>query len=474
MSLTTRARAAEPPQPSQPPQPPQPLAPGKAVWKARALTYSGSALFGLFFWLLLGDFAWSMRDRSVGPMAQWYLKTLGVSNLLFGLLISSFPAAIGLILGPVVSTKSDRHRGRLGRRVPFLLLTTPVAAVGMVGLAATPVLSRWVHTLVPEQNETVVALICFGVFWTLFELATVAAQAVFGGLINDVVPPHLLGRFFGLFRAVSLVDGILFNQWILRHIPMHFTLILCSVGALYGVAFMAVCFKVREGEYPPPPPSPRGGGIVEASTRAIGDYFRESFSNPYYLSVFLMLTLGALFALPVNAFSIPYMSSVNMPLEQYGRCLALSHCISLLLSFFLGWLVDLFHPLRMSILWLVCYIGSATWGWLYASNAENFAIAFVLHSVFAGAYVTSAASLAQRLYPRQKFAQFASAGGILLSLFTILISPAMGILIDRTGLGFRHTFLIAGTLAGGALIAFFLVYRRFRRLGGVHGYVAPE
>jgi hypothetical protein len=41
----------------------------------------------------------------------------------------------------------------------------------------------------------------------------VIANAVFGGLINDVVPPALIGRFFGLFRAVSLLAGIIFNFW---------------------------------------------------------------------------------------------------------------------------------------------------------------------------------------------------------------------------------------------------------------------
>lgn len=102
-----------------------------------------------------------MRDRSVGPMAQWYLKHLEVPNYLLALLISSFPALVGLILGPIISVKSDRHRGPRGRRIPFLLLTTPIAAT-----------------------------------------------AVLGGLVNDVVPRELLGHFYGLFRAVSLIDGM--------------------------------------------------------------------------------------------------------------------------------------------------------------------------------------------------------------------------------------------------------------------------
>jgi Na+/melibiose symporter-like transporter len=226
------------------------------TWTVGTLTYTSGGLVVLFCWLLFGDFAWSMRERSVGPMAHWYLNQLKVPNLLFGLLLSSFPALIGVTLGPVISVKSDRHRGRRGRRIPFLLVTTPIAALGMIGIAVTPLVARQVHGLFPEQNETVVAVVCFGVFWAAFEFATIAAHSVFGGLINDVVPKQLLGRFHGLFRAVSLIDGMIFNYWIMGKVPDHFTLILCIIGVFYGTAFMWVCFKVREGNYPPPSPPP--------------------------------------------------------------------------------------------------------------------------------------------------------------------------------------------------------------------------
>jgi hypothetical protein len=186
--------------------------PGKPnVWRAGTLTYTTGSLIVLFLWLLWGDFSWAMRDRSVAPLAQWYLKSIEVPNLLFALLISTFPAAIGLVLGPIISYKSDRHRSPRGRRIPFLLITTPIAAFGMLGLAATPYISRWVHGHFPDQSEMVVAVLCFGVFWAAFEFATIVASSVFGGLIGDVVPAPLLGRFYGLFRAVSLIDGMISN-----------------------------------------------------------------------------------------------------------------------------------------------------------------------------------------------------------------------------------------------------------------------
>jgi len=467
--MKLQAPGAPPTPPAESPQEPRPK-----LWKANSLTYTSAGLVALFCWLLFGDFAWSMRDRSVGPMAQWYLKSLGVSNLLFGLLVSSFPALVTLVLGPVVSVKSDRHRSRLGRRIPFLLVTTPIAAFGMFGIAFTPFLARWVHSLVPEQSEIVVAVLCFGIFWAAFEFATIAGQAVFGGLINDVVPKPLLGRFYGLFRAVSLIDGIVFNYWIMGKVPTHFTLILSIIALFYGSAFMWVCCKVREGEYPPPQPKVDSERALRGVYNSGRSYFRECFASSYYLSVFGMLTMGALCFSPVNTFSIPYAKSLAMDMEVYGRCLALAFGVSLVLSFFLGWLVDLFHPIRMSMASLACYVLVSLWAWIYASDPKTFAVAFVLHGIFSGCYFTSAASLGLRLFPYQKFAQYASAGGMTLSACTMSFSPIMGSIIDATGSEFRHTFLAGALLAIGALFASLHAYRNFMRLGGPAGYVAPE
>ncbi|EIQ00418.1 Major Facilitator Superfamily transporter [Opitutaceae bacterium TAV1] len=449
------------------------------TWKIGTLTYTSAGLAALFCWLLFGDFAWSMRDRSVGPMSAWYLKQLGVPNLLFGLIISSFPALVGLILVPVISVKSDRHRGRWGRRIPFLLVTTPIAAFGMLGIAFTPFLAREVHVFFPNASEMAVAVICFGVFWAAFEFASITGHAVFNGLINDVVPKAMLGRFFGLFRAVSLIDGIIFNYWIMGHIPTHFTLILAAIGTFYGTAFLWVCFKVKEGSYPPAVSGAVAdgkngiGGVLASRFGNVRQYIRECFTNPYYVSVFAMLTTAALSFSPVNTFAIPYARSLGMSMAAYGKCLALTFCISLFLSYFIGWLSDVFHPIRVTMATLVGYAAISVWGALFANTAEAFAVGFVLHGTVSGAYVTSAASLGQRLYPHSRFAQFASAAGVCLSLSTMALGPAVGMVIDVSGSIYRYTFAIGGCLTLVALGAAVYVYGKFMKLGGPKGYTPP-
>jgi MFS family permease len=461
----------EPSEHSPPENTPQPKE--KRVWRTGTLIYSSAGLLGLFACLLLGDFAWSMRDRSVGPMASWYLDHLGVSSLIFGLLLSSFPALISLFLSPVVSYKSDRHRGKWGRRIPFLLATTPLSAVSMIGLGLTPLLAKKVHALFPDQSEVFVAVTCFAIFWAVFELASIASMAVFGALINDVVPKELLGRFYGLFRAISLLDGIIFNYWIMGHVPAHYTLIFILVGTFYGVAFMWVCGKVKEGEYPPPPQL-KAMGMGHGFIRGARTYFGECFTRPYYIALFVFANLAGLAFLPINTFSIPYALSLGIEMALYGKCMAMTFVISLVLSFFLGWLADLFHPLRMAMVFLFLYLGVSVFGALTASTKDTFLVAWILHIVVSGCYFTSAASLGARLYPQSKFAQFASAAGIIGNLGCIALSPLVGSLLDVTGKMYRLTFGVGALLAFIGLAVSVRVYRDFIRFGGIRNYTAPE
>src|SRR5476651_1446736 len=91
--------------------------PPQKIWRVGTLTYTMTGLVILFCWLLWGDFAWAMKDRAIPNTVQILLKKFGASDMVAGLLFGSLPPAIGLILGPIISYKSDRHRGRWGRRI---------------------------------------------------------------------------------------------------------------------------------------------------------------------------------------------------------------------------------------------------------------------------------------------------------------------------------------------------------------------
>lgn len=446
-----------------------------ALWRAGTLTYTTGGLVILFLWLLWGDFAWAMKDRAIPPIMQLLLKQFNASDMMTGLLLGSLPPAIGLILGPIISYRSDRHRGRWGRRIPFLLIPTPFAVAGILGLAFSPVLGAQVHgwlgTISPGLNTCV--LVSLGIFWMLFEVATIIANSVFGALINDVVPQPLLGRFFGLFRALSLIAAIIFNFGVLGKAETTYVWICIGIGALYGIGFTLMCLKVKEGEYPDVVPMDAGKN-VKGAWQTVRSYFQECFGNPYYRWVFIACAVSGLATGPVNLFSYFFAKSLGMSLETYAFCLGLTYCISLVLAYPTGWLADRIHPLRLAIGILALYAFVTFCGGLFATDARLMAIALVAHGIVAGGWATATASLSQRLLPKAEFAQFASAGGIIANISWMLLAPACGFVLDRLHHDYRHTYFMGFALAIAGLTGLVVLHGKFMKLGGPANYVAPE
>lgn len=445
----------------------------KGSWTHGTLTYSALGLGALLFWLLWGDVAWSLRDRSVPSVTQLLFQKFGASNLVCSLLISSLPYLLILVIGPMVSYRSDRTRSKWGRRIPFLAAHIPFAVLAVFAVGLSPqigaVIDRVLGGSSPGLSTCILVVVAVG--WSVFELATVVANAVFYGLINDVVPTSLLGRFYGIFRGISLLASILFNYFVFGHAEGHFPLIFMGIGVVYGVSFGAMCLRVKEGTYAEPPPIKEGeGGFLFA----VRTYFRECFSKPYYLWVFASIAAPWIAFTGVNGFSVFFAKSLAMDMTFYGKCLALTYTCSLVLSYPLGMLADRFHPLRTSLVTLFFYVLATLGGALFAKDPTSFAVFFVAHGVLSGAWFTSSASLPLRMFPRARFSQFYSALFMFIGLGIMLAGPLVGQALDLTHSFYRLCFVTSCGIALAGLILGILVHGKFMRLGGPINYQAPE
>jgi len=95
------------------------------------------------------------------------------------------------------------------------------------------------------------------------------------------------------------------------------------LGALYGVGKTLMCLRIKEGKYPPPPLREVSRNVLPISP--VKAYFKECYANPYYLWIFLALTLGSLSRRPVNIFSVFYAKSIGMDMTAYGLLLVTTH-----------------------------------------------------------------------------------------------------------------------------------------------------
>jgi Na+/melibiose symporter-like transporter len=389
--------------------------------------------------------------------------------------MGSVPAGLSMILIPIVSYKSDRHRGRWGRRIPFLLAPTPVIVLSMVGLAFCPQVGRLIHHALgarsPGLDECILIFICAS--WAIFEIACITAGSVFTALINDVVPREVLGRFFGAWRALSLIAGMIFFYWGFGGADTYFLWYFLGIAALYGGGFTLMCLKVKEGSYPAQVPMDIGRD-TKGFLHAARTYAQECFGSSYYWLYYFAIAFAYQGGLPISLFSIFYSKSLNMPGADYGLCITISFGCSLVLSYPLGMLADRFHPLQLGICVQFIYALVSLWGALFIHDARTFGIAIVANSVLNGTFYTAMASIGQRLLPRAEFAQFNSANSVVGSVVVMVLGPAIGIFLDHMHHAYRLTFLISFVITAFSLLLSFFLYRRFQAYGGPENYVAPE
>lgn len=439
-------------------------------WRNGTLVYTRSSLSMLFFWLLWGDFAIALRGGAIHPAIKLYLKKYDASDTLIAILVSTLPLVIGFVLGPILSMLSDRHRGPRGRRIPFLMIGAPLATLMPICFVSSPFLGQALNHLLGAASPGLAAciLIVFSVFLLIFDLANGYTGIGFNGLLNDVVPHAVIGRFGSMFRMVGLAAGVLFSYFLMGSVETHSSWVFIGTSVLYGIGMWTICFKVREGEYPPPPPKPRNpwAGAVT--------YCKESFTNPYYLLLFTALTLAGLAFVPVNSFSVFLAKSAGISVADYGKIIAVTHTLSFLLAYPIGKCADRFHPLPLGILSMGTYALTALWGGLFATTATRVIVVFSLHQIVTGCYASAMMSINQRLLPKDKYVQYHTANGIFGTPLWMAIGPVVGMLLDWSGHAYHLTFLMGGVLASLATVFMVLLFRRFNRLGGVRGYKAPE
>lgn len=443
-------------------------------WHVGSLTYTTGGLALLFLWLLGGDFGFWFKERAVPPTVQLLLRQYHASDLLVGLLLTTLPQALALVTNPVVAHLSDRHRGRWGRRIPFLLATTPVAVVAMCGLAFGPPLGRWLHQVLGafSPGETVSVLTVLGLFWTVFEFCTVVCNALLIALITDVVPKEVIGRFFALFRVASLGAGMVWSYFLLGKAEEHYSAIFLLLAAVYGASFGLMCLKVKEGELPPPPPAaPRG--LARGFVNGAGVYLKDCLANPYYRWIYLASALSVMAFIPVNTYALYFAQSLEMSMDAFGKYGTVMLAISLVQAYPIGWLVDRYHPLRLTLIALACFSACALTAFFCIRTTGEFGFMYVLCGVMGGFWATAWAPLATMLFPRDKFGAFYAVLLVANALGQMLIALLCGWMLDRLDHDYRFIYLWASGLALLGLLAYAIVYRRFLKLGGVRNYVAP-
>lgn len=449
-----------------------PLQDSSADHVIRPIAYTTGALASLFAWLLWGDFTLTLMESAMPQLLPLTLNKIGASNATVGLMVGSIPALMNVVMNPIISTASDRHRSPRGRRIPFLLWPSPAIAVCMVLLGFCEPISGWLHaTFFGTQTSFTVAQVTLGLAAVLviaFQFFHLFVGALYVCLFADVVPHKYMGRFLGFFRIVSQFAGFVWGRYIFGWADTHMPWIYVGVALLYLVSFTAMCYGVKEGEYPPPPPLPTRRRPWEW----LRDYVRECFSHPIYIGIPLITSLY-MFSQATNVLWIFFCrDTCRLSLEEVGRINGWCAILGIPAVIIFGWMVDRIHALRVLSIGIVIAAAASIHGYFFVNDYNSLLVNSLIYTLGWIGFQTGQIPMYISLFPRLRYGQFSSANAMVSSLAIVISNWAVGAYIDHTG-DYRDLLIWRAASWALVLLPLGVVLRHWRRHGGMLAYVAP-
>ncbi len=463
--------------------------------KCGTLTYTKVTITVLFAWLLWGDFCFTLMEAVVPTIVPLKLQQLGCSSTLLAVITGTIPAILNLIVCPWVSFKSDRHRSKLGRRIPFILYTIPFLCISLVLMGWSPEIATFLRTWIPFFKNMAPASLTIGViaiFLIVFSFFNLFVNSVYWYLFNDVVPGHMLGRFTSLFRIVGNGAGFMYNVLIFPLGLTHTREIMTGAAILYFIGFGLMCFFVKEGEYPPHEnPNEKHVGPIQEFIANIKIYANESFRVRFYWYFYLSQAFFAMLCC-VGMFSMFQQIELGLNLTQMGNMNGFNMLIGIVALYFAAIYVDRWHPMRvLAYMSVIGALGAFNggWQWLFMTMPSNmyFWVSFAngVVGVFAGSlYGVCLLPAMMRLMPKSRYGQLSSAYSMIRSVGAIVGSFLAGISMDATlylcqhfghsaTYGYRWIFVWGGFFSICTTICYALAYRKWQELGGDKNYKAP-
>jgi maltose/moltooligosaccharide transporter len=448
---------------------------GPKLFRTENLVYTKRGLLVLSFWLLWGDFAFNFFESIFGRFIPIYFKDLNASNTLIGIMTGSFAGLVNLFFLPGISRWSDNLRCTLGRRIPFLFVTTPLTVISLVLVGFAPGIGNWAHQkflafgTVPFGREAVVlALAC--VFVVSFHFFNMVLVNGYNWLIRDVVPLEVMARFLAWFRVVGTIGSACFLWFVFPYLLTHTKEILIGVGVFYLLAFWLMCWRVKEGAYPPPSENDLKVGVLKTFVV----YFRECLQLPIYRNFFFMnlLVVSAL-ACGGNFITLFARETLGLGMDEMGRIYSWTAVFTVIIYFPVGWACDRVPSLYVTLGSILAIALGALAALVWVKTATGFLVYSLLSAVPLVGFGLGAMSAMMKLFPSLKFGQFSAGLNVFGCGALIAGNFLIGLMMDLSNNHYRLAFLWTAVLSVAAALPMALVIRHWKKLGGEEHYVPP-
>ena len=179
-------------------------------------------------WLLgFGFFSISLGWSLYNGFVPFFLDNYIASTALIGFLMT-IDNYFALFLQPYIGNRSDRTNTRFGRRMPYLLIGIPIAAL--------------FYALIPFQTSLltlVIFMVCMNLSMALFRSPTIA-------LMPDITPEYKRTKANGVINFMGGCGGILAFSAGALLFNIDESLPFLAVSAIFLIALMVIFMNIKE------------------------------------------------------------------------------------------------------------------------------------------------------------------------------------------------------------------------------------
>lgn len=428
------------------------------VYRVGTLVYSRTGLLALFGWLLWGDFVFTLME-SVSSVFLPILKSYNATNSQMAFILGTMGAGINAVMNPIISYRSDRYRSRFGRRRPFILFSTPFLVLFLMAIPFTPEITALLQAVpalkrLSDHSPIPPLVFIFAVLLLGFQIFNMFICTIYYYLIPDVVPNEVIGRFTSLFRVCGTFAGMLFQFFLFGHATQNARFIFVALALVYGVFIMLMCWRVKEGEYPPAADSKQQSWFSGIKT-----YTRECFSSVTNLWMFLAYSVAG-WGGSVSMFTYCFLHDELLLSDDFiGRLNAITSALVIILAYPFGALLDRWGSYRTLLLAMLIQMSGAVGMFYLAHGQWSIVVWQVIRSAAFSLYVLGISKWTVEVYPREKFGQFASAAAMFASVGGMLLTPLGGMWIDWTA-NYRFLLVWNAAFVGFGLFAIMVFHYR--------------
>ena len=444
------------------------------------LSYTKGALISVMFWMLWANLCLQIMEY-LPTVIPLQLKWLGASDKLIGFIKDSLPSILTVVIVPIIGMQSDRHRGPMGRRKPFLLWCTIPVCLFLALLGFAEPITRGLHGFIgglhPILTPSAIGITLIMFFAAGFFIFNLYIMQVYQYLVADVIPQSTMGTFTGIVRAIGAIAGFIFNRWLFGYAETCIWAIYTGCALLYAAGFALLLWRVKEGEYPPPDSTGERLGPVKFVHR----YARECFSHSFYLKMFSVALFYWSAWVPFMTFvvfyetknaGIDYAPSLGVDVAEFGRIKGWTFLPKVVLFLSLGPLVDRFHCLRVLITGIVLVTLTYLAGFFIVHTPSQFLWWWITNEVAQAIFQLAYLTMFPALLPKAKFGQYFSANQLFFSIGLVGAPFLCGWLMDIIK-DYRYLYLWSGVCSTLSMFFAFALYQHWKRLGGDENYTAP-